>query len=225
MPGPGSAARVAVVEAVAATVADLGQRRVTLVIDGLTAAGKTSFGHEVGRALAADGRQVLRASLDDFKRPWRDRDQYDRVSGEGYYRNAFDYPAVWRLLLDPARPGGTGSVVLCSIDPITQIDHSSSVVAMDGDGVLIVDGVFVMRPELDDAWDLRVWVDVDAELSVVRGAARDASREGGDRAAEELHRTRYLASELLYIDECDPIARADIVVDNRNFDSPRLFRI
>jgi uridine kinase len=53
----------------------------------------------------------LRASLDDFKRPWRERHRYDRESGEGYYRNAFDYDAVRRLLLKPA-----DRVALCSRD-------------------------------------------------------------------------------------------------------------
>ncbi|HEY1737469.1 MAG TPA: uridine kinase [Acidimicrobiia bacterium] len=225
MPREGSPAREAVVDSVATRVIESGTGRVTVAIDGFSAAGKTNFGHELARTLSARGRQVLRASLDDFKRPWDEADQYDRTSGEGYYRNAFDYDAVRRLLLDPARPGGSGRAALCAIDPITQVDRSDRLVRMRDDAVVVVDGVFTMRPELDGEWDVRVWLDVDAELSVKRAIARDAKMVGGARAAEDVQRNRYLASELIYIDECDPRHHADVVIDNSQLDDPKVERI
>jgi uridine kinase len=222
MPPPPGPARAEVVAGVADRVEALGRRRVRVAVDGMTAAGKTSFGHELAAALADRGRVVLRASLDDFKRPWREAHLYDRVSGEGYYRNAFDHEAMWRLLLDPASPDGSGSVALCSIDPITQIDHRTTTVEMPDDGVLVVDGVFALRDELRRAWDLTVWLEVDPELSVRRGVDRDTDAEGGRDEAEALHRGRYLAAELLYLDEVDPRSHADVVVDNSDFDAPVL---
>lgn len=114
-------------------------------------------------------------------------------------------------------------VALCSIDPITQVDHSTDVVDLPADGVLIVDGVFAFRPELDDAWDLRIWVQVDPELSVRRGTARDTDRDGAAEA-ERLHRDRYLVAEGIYIDEVDPVARAEVVIDNADLDHPLLRR-
>src|SRR5262245_45967137 len=81
--------RAAVLEHVAELVDGVGSKRLRIAVDGRTAAGKTSFGHELARALAVRGRPVFRASLDDFKRPWREAHLYDRVTGEGYYRNAF----------------------------------------------------------------------------------------------------------------------------------------
>jgi uridine kinase len=77
------------------------------------------------------------------------------------------------------------------------------------------------RPELAGCWDLRFWVDIDPELSVRRGTARDAELEGSETAAEQLHRDRYLASELVYLGEADPRARADLIVDNTDFADPR----
>lgn len=223
-PGFRTPERAAVVAAVADRVLACGGGRLRVAVDGFTAAGKTSLAHEVGAAVAAAGRPVFRASLDDFKRPWADRHRYDRSTGEGYYRNAGDHEAMWRLLLGPAGPDGDGVVALCAIDPLTQVDHSADVVSMPADGVLVVDSVFTMRPEVDAAWDLRIWVDVDAELSVARGRVRDADQEGGADAAEALHRDRYLVGELLYQAEVDPIARADVVVDNRDLDRPVIVR-
>jgi uridine kinase len=221
MPPEPSHARAVVLDRLAASVDALGSRRTRIGIDGLTAAGKTSLGHDLARTLARRGRPVLRASLDDFKHPWRARHLRDRESGEGYYRNAFDLEAARRLLLDPSGPDG-GVVALCSIDPLTQIDHSATTVAVPDHAALVVDGVFAFRPEINAYWDLRIWVEVDPEVSVRRGVARDAGIDGGAAAAEALHRERYLAGELLYVAEVDPRAAADVIVDNTDFDCPRL---
>lgn len=215
-----SVTRAVVLDGLADRVEAFGRRRVLVGVDGRTAAGKTTLGHQLADCLAGRGRVVLRASLDDFKRPWSEAHLYDRVSGEGYYRNAFDLEAVVRLLLAPARQGG-GMVALCSIDPLTQRDHSDHVVAMPDDAVLVVDGVFAFRSELVAYWDLRVWVQVDAETSLRRGVERDTARLG-DHEAEALHRDRYRVAEAIYIDEAHPAHRADVVVDNTDLDRPRL---
>lgn len=171
---------------------------------------------------------MFRASLDDFKRPWRERHLYDRHSGEGYYRNAFDREAACRLLLDPAAPTADGIVALCSIDPITQVDHSAVKSAMPPNGVLVVDGVFAYRPEINSYWDFRVWIDIASELSVKRGIERDREIDADGRMneaeAEALHRDRYLVGEMLYINEVDPRSFVDVIVDNTDIDRPRFVR-
>ncbi|MGZ6885211.1 MAG: hypothetical protein ACXVJA_03275 [Acidimicrobiia bacterium] len=90
--------------------------------------------------------------------------------------------------------------------------------------MLIVDGVFAFRPELDDCWDLRIWLDVDPEESIRRGVERDAEMDGGAAASETLHRDRYLASELVYLREVDPRSRAQVIVDNNDVRRPRVVR-
>jgi uridine kinase len=216
--------RALVLDRLVEMIDSLGDHRLRVAIDGLTAAGKTSLGHELARGLGDRGRPVFRASLDDFKRPWSERHLYDRESGAGYYRNAFDREAACHLLLDPSGPGADGVVALCSIDPITQIDHSAVKSSMPANGVLIVDGVFAYRPEINAYWDLRIWVEIDAELSVRRGIERDAEMEGSPEQAEALHRDRFLVGEQLYISEVDPRAFVEVIVDNTDFDRPRLLR-
>ena len=217
MPPVPSAERAVVLDHIAGRILALDGRRVRVGVDGLTAAGKTSLGHELAQRVGDAGRVAMRASLDDFKRPWSESHLYDRVSGEGYYRNAFDTEAARRLLLDPAAPDGSGRVALCSIDPLTQVDHSRTLVDMPTDGVLIVDGVFAFRPHFDECWDLRIWVEIDPELSVSRGNARD-------QQAGALHRDRYLPAEKIYISEVDPLSLAQVVLDNTNFNRPLLLR-
>jgi uridine kinase len=112
-------------------------------------------------------------------------------------------------------------VVLCAHDPLTGEDHRSKVVSAAADAVLIVDSVFAFRPEYNDLWDHRIWLHVDAEVSLDRGIARDAEMEGLQEAVR-VHRDRYHAAELIYLAEVDPQALADIVIDNEDFTNPRI---
>ncbi|MFI5780844.1 hypothetical protein [Nocardia sp. NPDC051570] len=202
------------VDHVAERILALGDHRLAVGVDGFTASGKTSFGHELAERIARAGRPVLRASLDDFKNPWRDRHLYDRESGEGYYRNAFDYPRLRALLLEPFGPNGSGECSLCAIDPLTQIDHSSVRTTAAADAVLIVDGVFAFRPEINQYWDFRIWLEVSAEISVCRGTVRDND--------EAIHRERYLPAERIYLAEVQPVRSMDVVIDNSTFANPLL---
>ncbi|MEU6584173.1 hypothetical protein [Nocardia sp. NPDC046763] len=214
VPTLASPERGALIDQVAERISALGRNRLTVGIDGSTASGKTSFGHELAERIASAGRPVLRASLDDFKKPWRDRHLYDRESGEGYYRNAFDYPQIRALLLEPFGPNGSGECALCAIDPLTQIDHSSELTAADYDAVLIVDGVFAFRPEINEYWDFRIWLEVSPEISISRGTDRDND--------EKTHRDRYQPAEQIYLAEVEPLRFMDVVIDNSTFASPLL---
>ena len=223
IPESASRARSSVIEAVAICIISIRPERVRVIVDGFTASGKTSFAHELAHAVRRHGRSTVRASFDDFKKPWRDAREkgYDRTSGEGYYRNSPDFESARELLLRPAGRDGSGTLVLCAHDPLTGDDRRDSVVEVPADAVLIVDSVFGMRPEYDEFWDFRIWIDVPHELAVARGIERDTPMEGQDEA-ERLHRDRYRIGELIYLSEVDPRTKADIVIDNTDYANPVL---
>ncbi|GAA1146739.1 uridine kinase [Nocardioides aquiterrae] len=225
VPPAASSSRSDLVTRVATEILARSERRLRVAVDGRTAAGKTSFAHELAAAVRALGRPTLRASLDDFKHPWQHASEhgYDRVSGVGYYRNAHDHASVRRLLLEPAGPSGSGQVVLCAHDPLTGRDHRDVVVRAGPDAVLIVDTVFAFRPEWDDLWDYRIWLEVAAVQSLDRGVARDSSRDGADEATR-VHRDRYAVAEAIYLAEVGPVSRADVVIDNHDWAAPFVIR-
>ena len=224
-PAPASVVRTRLIHGIATTVSRLSPDRLIVAVDGLTAAGKTCFGHELATAFRGVGRPTLRASMDDFKNPWSDarKKGYDRLSGEGYYRNAYDFVSARDLLLGPARRDGSGKIVLCAHDPLTGEDHRNKVVLVPTDAVLIVDSVFAFRPEYNSYWDYRIWLDVDTQLSLSRGISRDTETEGFE-AATQLHQNRYHIAEAIYVAEVDPRTIADVIVDNTDFANPRLLR-
>lgn len=225
MPPPASSSRSDLLMRVAAEIVTRSNRRIRVAVDGRTAAGKTSFAHELAAAVRAFDRQTLRASLDDFKHPWPHASEhgYDRLSGDGYYRNAHDHESVRHLLLEPAGPSGSGRVALCAHDPLTGTDHRDVIVQARADAVLIVDTVFAFRPEWDDLWDYRIWLEISAVRSLSRGVARDSSRDGVDEATH-VHQDRYAVADAIYIAEVDPFSRADIVIDNHDWAAARVLR-
>ena len=223
MPLPASAERTAVIGDVADRIAALAPGRLRVAVDGMTCAGKTSFGHELAAALRRLGRPTMRASLDDFKHPWRHAREhgYDRLSGEGYYRNAYDFRSARELLLEPAGLAGSGLVALCGHDPLTGADHRDTRISAPADAILVVDSVFAFRPEYNDCWEYRIWLDVDAGTALRRGIARDRAAEGLEDATR-VHRDRYHVAEAIYVTEVAPQALADVIIDNRDFASPRI---
>lgn len=194
-----------------------------MAVDGYTAAGKSTFADELAEEIRSRGRSTLRASLDDFKRPWRDALQqgYDRTSGEGYYRNAHDFDSARELLLEPAGKDGDGRVALCAHDPLTGEDHRDIRVDAPATAVLITDGVFALRPEYNEYWEYRIWLHVPRDVSLRRGIARDTDMEGREEA-ERIHRDRYQRAERIYLAQAKPLEKADAVVDNTDFAQPQI---
>jgi uridine kinase len=81
---------------------------------------------------------------------------------------------------------------------------------------VLVDGVFLLRPELEDLWSLRVLVDVAEQEALARAMARDG------QAMKELYRARYLPGQRLYEARVGPRDLADVVVCNDDPSRPRL---
>ena len=175
-------------------------------IDGPSAAGKTTLANRLADRLRTRTRRtVIRAELDHFMRMVADRDAYPYDSPESYYLDAWDYPAIRAGLLEPLGPGGHRRYRTAVGEPER--------VAPD-DAILLADGVFLQRPELDAHWDLRIYLHIDAAESLRRGVDRDRHWMGGAAEAERRYRTRYLPGEQRYLAEVRPRSRAQIVIDS-----------
>ncbi len=84
--------------------------------------------------------------------------------------------------------------------------------------LVIVDGIFLLRPELNDLWDFRIFLHVGPEEAMRRGVERD----GAD--TEPLYRRRYAPGQRIYLETVRPRELADVVVDNTDPEWPRLSR-
>ena len=86
--------------------------------------------------------------------------------------------------------------------------------------MVVVDGVFLLRRDLRSLWDLSVHLHVPEEETLRRVVLRDAVRMGSAAEVERRYRARYLPAQSLYRQEADPLAAADVVVDNTDPAAP-----
>lgn len=189
-----------------------------VAIDGAPAAGKTTLADELAGVLRGRGREVVRATIDDFLFPRARRYPRGEYSAEGCFFDAHDWDALTRVLLDPLGPGGDRRFRPAAYDHATDSALFPPARTAPADAVLVFDGVFLLRPELVDRWDLRVFVSTALERTVERAVVRE--RQVSSRAeVERRWRERYLPSQQLYFATVRPIDRADIIVHN---DEPQL---
>ena len=217
---PVESSRYAVLSDLAERVVVMGPgRRVAVAIDGFDGAGKTVLADQLAEVISglSGARDVLRVSIDGFHRP-----KADRIAGgrgpKSFYEDSYDYDAFRRAVIDPFRRG----------EPVTPAVHDveadravrPGVVPVGPETVLLVDGIFLQRPELADVWDAAVWVDVPFTVSVPRGNARFG--EGHDPDPEAEPNRRYVGGQRLYLAAADPRSRATWVLDNTDLTAPVL---
>jgi uridine kinase len=189
---------------------------VRVAVDGVSGAGKTTFADELTTQMRQAGRNVIRASVDDFHRPKAHRYRLGRDSPDGHYLESYDYAALELELLDPLKPGGSRlyrtAIFDCILDsPI----ESEQLRAYDGT-ILVVDGLFLNRDELRRFWDVSIFLAVSFDIAIDRCARRDGSARGVADASNR----RYVVGETRYLNECRPQERASIVIDNAVLSRP-----
>lgn len=95
-----------------------------VAIDGPPASGKTTLADELAVVLRARGRDVLRATIDDFLFPRSQRYRRGEYSAEGCYYDTHDCVALNRVLLDPLGPGGDRRFQHAAYDHTTDAPYS-----------------------------------------------------------------------------------------------------
>ncbi|MFI7063268.1 uridine kinase [Kribbella sp. NPDC050124] len=190
---------------------------VRVAIDGCSAAGKTTLADELAEVLRdRTEREVIRVGIDYFKRAVALRTTYPVDSPDGYYLETWDHEAIRNRLLIPLGPGGDRRYTTGLMDPSAQTELERPVAVAAEDAVLLVDGAFLQRPELNAYWDLRVYVDITFDEVLRRGTARDQAWMPSAEAAEHRYRTKYIPGEKLYVAQVQPQARAQILLDNQD---------
>jgi uridine kinase len=165
-------------------------------IDGRCAAGKTMLADELGQVFGAKGFEVLRPSVDGFHQPPEHRYRQGEYSARGYYEDAYDYDAVVNALVRP----------------------------LSGNTILLFEGIFVFRTKINGYWDYRILVEVDAETSLARSMVRDTGLIGAADVVRRKLEERYEPAWQMYVDKENPEGKADVVIDNREVDSPLILK-
>ena len=204
---------------VAAHLAGRGARRVG--VTGPDGAGKTRLAAALAEVIRLSGTDVLLASVDDFHNPRALRYARGRQSPEGFYRDTTNLAALRAVLLDPLAPGGDRVVRTRIFDHRTDRAIEDAPHRVPPGTVLVLEGIFLIRPELAGCLDLMIYLDVPFAETYRRMALRDGSDPDPMAPASE----RYRRGQEIWMAEQSPRARADLVIDNSDVTAPKLVAI
>lgn len=196
-----------------------------VAVDGVDGAGKTMLGDELVASLLDKGRPVIRASVDGFHKPLDLRYKRGPDSPDGYYMDSFQYDAIRNELLIPLGPSGSRIYRSGVYDYVSETPVLAKLQEAPGNAILLFDGVFLLRPELIDHWDYKIFVDVGFELSVERAVARNScnSKRGFDaNTLRTRYVQRYVPGQQIYLQSVRPKKKADVIFDNTRLDFPKL---
>lgn len=198
-----------------------------VAIDGVDAAGKTGLADELVAPLEALGRVVIRASIDGFHYPRTRRIRRGPASPLGYYLDSFDLDALWQELLLPLGPGGNRHFRRATFDYRQDVTLDLPLEVASQRAILLFDGIFLLRPELEAAWDFSIFVAVDFKVSLPRALARDLPKDARPeeiQALRKLYQQRYVPAQRIYLQRIRPWEKASVILDNNHLEFPRLQR-
>ena len=195
---------------------------VLIGINGVDASGKSVFAKELGQELRSSQRHIIEASIDNFHHPKEFRYKRGRNSPEGFYRDSFNYEALIDTLLNPLSPEGNLQYKTEAFDHLKDMEVVLPTEKAEKDSILIMEGIFLFGSELIDYWDLTIFLDVDFDTILKRTIQRERDQYylGSQEKIIEKYKQRYMPGQQLYFEEVHPKEKADIVIDNSDFEKP-----
>jgi uridine kinase len=163
-------------------------------IEGLGGAGKTTL----ARAIAARAENITLVHGDDFYGP-EERDWRSWTPRQGYERY-FDHRRLERELLRPLSAGQPATFQRYD----WETNSLDNWVAVEPRGIVLVEGVYLLRQELRSYWDFSLYVDTPRNVRQARLHARGENDEGWI--------ARWSAAEDYYEQLEQPAQAADLVV-------------
>lgn len=216
--------RTAVFETILSAVRDqkIPSRPFLLYVSGVDASGKTHFAAGLAKHMAGAGLDVQLVHLDDFHHPKAHRYGDGHDLAEQYYTRSFDLDTLIHKILRPLRRDGYLDETLTLLDLASDSFTARRRYVVRAETVVIFEGVFLRQPRLEEFCDLFVQIEVPLALAFERAKARDVPTQGPE--VLEKYATKYFPAQLRYKRACQPARKADFVIDNGNFDAPRVLK-
>jgi len=161
-----------------------------IAVDGPDCSGKSTLSRSLVGELKNDFPVVL-IHFDDYLNPKHRREHQGEFSIEGFLYDYFDEKALIKSVLVPARQD-------LSQPPYTQ--------------VIIVEGLFLLRPTLAPYFDVRFRLEIEDDLILERAYRRDVGALGSEVWVKRHYNEQCLPAQRFYRNSIAPQNLADIVV-------------
>lgn len=193
-------------------------RAFVIGISGIDGAGKTKFAESFEEFLISKNYETQIIPIDDFHNP-----QVFRYAGENqvdnYYNRSFNTNRIVKKLLIPIHQKSIFSTKLTVLDWHTDKYEIEKEFSFNPNTIVIFEGVFLFRKELSPYIDYKVFIEITFEESKRRALIRDVHVS---EAELKKYDEKYLPAQKKYLDEFPPSKTADMIIDNANWEHPRI---
>lgn len=205
-------------------ILEINKKRVIIAIDGIDASGKSSLAKEITLKLQNKLYNVQLVHIDDFHLPKKIRYLKGKDSPEGFYFDSYDYQTIISKLIIPFK-NKEEFILIKSFD--LENDKENIVkTKIEENTILIVEGIFLQRKELYKYWDLKIFLDVEFDIAEKRNLLRDLKSNPNANKENIIDRfnKRYKSGQKLYFEYETPKYKADIVIDNNDYNNPEIIK-
>ena len=197
-------------------------------INGVDGSGKTHLARRLCAHFKAQNQDVLRISIDDFHNPKHVRYQKGETSPVGFYEDSINYSTFINGALKPIYNAknfpATCQTKAFDLETDRPSIHTAQITQ---DTIIITEGIFLFRPEIAPYLACKIFVDVNESVTLKRMKIRDVCDQQNDddlAAYEQRCLTKYRPGQKLYFDHVQPKYVSDIILDNNDYDSPKIIK-
>lgn len=186
------------------------KRTLIIGIDGLGGAGKSTISESLSALLGEENYSVTLLHIDDFIHPRSVRYNSDYPEWECYYNLQWRYDYLIDRIIEPIK---SGRDFACDIELYDKDNDSYFLqpAAIPNGSIVIIEGIFLQRPELKGVFDYMIYIDVPEETRLARVLERDGYI-GGKEQIKAKYDGRYFPAERHYVKSCAPADNADFVI-------------
>jgi uridine kinase len=171
--------------------------------------------HNICLAISID---AIHVSIDGFHNTKEIRYKQGRDAAKGYLEDAYNETAFADKVLKSSQdkqPVFIEKIHDLETDELLYLEP----IKLRPTSVLLTDGAYLFKDIFLPYWDLKIYLKNDFQVALQRGIERDAAIFGDVEQAKEKYKNRYHLASAMYIHECAPETKADIIINNTDFEN------
>lgn len=184
--------------------------------------GKSEMTSLLAEELVRMGLPVQIIRLDDFHRPRAERRRDELPEPVQFYEHTFDFERLRNEVLTPIRDKGRLDEIFVCLDLLEDTWTVERHYLVDEATVVLLEGVFLFRPEIADFLNLVIYLQVKDTTVIDRASSRDVPIHG-EEILKKYH-SKYLPAQRAYLEEFPAEDNADVIIDNNDWENPTVIK-
>ena len=136
----------------------------------------------------------------------------DVAPAKNFYENAIRFDEFFSRLVMPLRDGRSVRLVADFVEE-TASQYRKQVYDFKNVGIIVVEGIFLFKPQYRELFDLAVWIDCSYPTALARAIER---RQEGLSPAKTIgaYETIYFPAQRIHLTQDKPRENADLILEN-----------